>query len=227
MRKEFLAFERTRGPFSRALSTAVRMVSRVRVAVVRRLIFRWLSCGSPAWHRHQAALAADSAAPFHMARRAAFYSQTLAGRPEGLRIYPSVAIHYPGNVRLGDRVVLNRGVVISAPVAITVEAQALVGPYVVINSGDHRYDDPERAIRGQGHRTAPIRLGRGCWVGAHAVVLRGVTIGEGAVVGAGAVVTRDLPALSIAVGVPARVIAYRDHQDVDNGADVDQEQACE
>lgn len=53
---------------------------------------------------------------------------------------------------------------------------------------------------------APIRVERGAWIGAHATILAGVTIGENAVVAAGAVVTKDVPANSIAAGVPARVI---------------------
>ena len=52
----------------------------------------------------------------------------------------------------------------------------------------------------------PVRIGRGCFIGARAIVLKGVTIGDRAVVGAGAVVTRDVPAGHRAVGNPARVL---------------------
>ena len=54
-----------------------------------------------------------------------------------------------------------------------------------------------------------IRIGNDVWLGAHVVVAAGVTIGDGCIVGAGAVVTKDLPAGSIAGGVPAKVIKYR------------------
>lgn len=53
---------------------------------------------------------------------------------------------------------------------------------------------------------APVAIGDRCFVGVHAVVTRGVTIGAGCIIGAGAVVTDDLPAGSVAVGVPARVV---------------------
>jgi acetyltransferase-like isoleucine patch superfamily enzyme len=52
----------------------------------------------------------------------------------------------------------------------------------------------------------PIIIGRGVFIGARAIILKGVTIGDRAIVGAGAVVTRDVPARQIAVGNPARII---------------------
>ena len=53
---------------------------------------------------------------------------------------------------------------------------------------------------------APIVLGKNVWVGANATILRGVTIGDNAVVAAGAVVTKDIPADTVAGGVPAKAI---------------------
>jgi acetyltransferase-like isoleucine patch superfamily enzyme len=51
----------------------------------------------------------------------------------------------------------------------------------------------------------PIKIGRGVFVGARAIILKGVEIGDRAVIGAGAVVTKDVPARHVAVGNPARV----------------------
>jgi len=52
----------------------------------------------------------------------------------------------------------------------------------------------------------PIKISMGVWIGARAIVLKGVTIGEGAIVGAGSVVTKDVPAWTIVAGNPARII---------------------
>ena len=53
---------------------------------------------------------------------------------------------------------------------------------------------------------SPVRIGDDAWIGAGAMVLRGVTVGEGGVVAAGAVVTKDVPAFSIVAGNPAVLI---------------------
>lgn len=55
-------------------------------------------------------------------------------------------------------------------------------------------------------RQAPVRFGRGCFIGANCTVLCGVTVGEGAVVAAGSVVTEDIPPHTLCAGIPARVV---------------------
>ena len=57
-----------------------------------------------------------------------------------------------------------------------------------------------------GYKTAPIHLCKGCSTGTGTIILPGVTIGEGAIVGAGSLVTKDIPAWTIAVGRPAKVV---------------------
>lgn len=54
--------------------------------------------------------------------------------------------------------------------------------------------------------TKPITIGNNCWIAANVTICGGVTIGDGSVIGAGSVVTKDIPANSLAVGNPCRVI---------------------
>ena len=53
---------------------------------------------------------------------------------------------------------------------------------------------------------APIKIGKGVFIGARCIILKGVTIGDRAVIGAGSVVTKDVPADAIAAGNPARIV---------------------
>jgi maltose O-acetyltransferase len=63
------------------------------------------------------------------------------------------------------------------------------------------------------YRGRPIAVGDDCWLGGGVIVCPGVAIGDRSVIGAGAVVTRDIPADSVAVGHPARVIRTLTRQD--------------
>jgi acetyltransferase-like isoleucine patch superfamily enzyme len=81
-----------------------------------------------------------------------------------------------------------------------------IGPNVSIITGEHHtMIEARRANRGY-EFTRSVSIGDDCWIGAGVIILAGVTIGTGCSIGAGAVVKSDIPAFSIAVGVPARVI---------------------
>lgn len=116
-----------------------------------------------------------------------------------------------GSIAVGRMTSFNSNVHINASVggAIRIGQQCLIGPNVVMRTAGHRFDDPRLAIRDQGHVVRDITIEDDVWIGAGAIILGGVHIGEGAVIGAGAVVVRDVAALAIAVGVPAKVIGSR------------------
>lgn len=80
----------------------------------------------------------------------------------------------------------------------------LVGPNCTFSTATHP-SDPEARLLGVEY-AYPIVVGNNVWFGAGATVLDGVTIGDGAVIGAGALVTKDVPAYSVCVGVPGRII---------------------
>jgi acetyltransferase-like isoleucine patch superfamily enzyme len=117
-------------------------------------------------------------------RRISFGDQTTV--QDGCRIY--------GNVVIGRR--------------------CIFAPNVFVSSGTHAFDTlPHRPIQEQDQLApiacAPIRIFGDCWFGINAVILRGVTIGRGCVVGANAVVNTDLPPYSVAVGNPVRIVKQR------------------
>jgi acetyltransferase-like isoleucine patch superfamily enzyme len=115
-----------------------------------------------------------------------------------------------GRISVGDRTVFGHHCTVAADDSVTIGRGCLIAEMVSIRDHDHAFDRVDVPILDQGRRTEPIVIGDDVWIGGKATVTAGVTIGDGAVVGAHAVVTHDLPAGSIAVGVPARVIGTRD-----------------
>jgi len=84
------------------------------------------------------------------------------------------------------------------------------GVHVPSGGNTHGIDDLSTAIRDQPTHKVPVRIGNGTWIGSAAVVM--ADVGRDAVIAAGAVVTRPIPDLTIAGGVPARVLRSRSEQ---------------
>lgn len=91
---------------------------------------------------------------------------------------------------------------------ISIGKGVMIGPKVVIWGRNHGMEIGI-PMKKQPSIAQKIEIGDDVWIGAGAIVLAGVSIGEGAVIGAGAVVTKSIPAYSIAVGNPAKVIKTR------------------
>jgi acetyltransferase-like isoleucine patch superfamily enzyme len=112
-----------------------------------------------------------------------------------------------GRIDIGAGSILNVGVMVAASDRVSIGAHCTLANGCVVTDSDHRFDDPDVPVPWQGFTSrGPTVIGDDVWLGAHAVVTSGVTVGERCVVGAGAVVTADLPPRSVAVGVPARVV---------------------
>jgi len=116
---------------------------------------------------------------------------------------------HEGSLRIGDKVVFGRDNVINAYLDVEIGASTLIADWVHITDFDHRYDDVTVPIKDQGIVKTPVRIGPDCWLATKVSVLRGSRIGRGCVLGAHAVLRGDLPAGSVAVGAPARVVRNR------------------
>ncbi len=137
------------------------------------------------------------------------YGRLILGRWVHLGVDTALRCH-EGTLSLGDKSVLARDVSINCYLDVEIGDSALIADSVYISDFDHRFDDPKTPIKDQGIAKSRVRIGRDVWLGTKVTVARGVSIGEGSVVGANAVVTADLPARSVSVGVPARVIKFRE-----------------
>lgn len=115
----------------------------------------------------------------------------------------------------GSQLILAQRVGLSAAV-ICAGSSIEIGEGTILGSGamviDNDFHVPSGILDwadGCGKTAKPIKIGGGVFIGARAIVLKGVTIGDRAVVGAGAVVTKPVPPRHIAVGNPARIFPIR------------------
>jgi acetyltransferase-like isoleucine patch superfamily enzyme len=116
-----------------------------------------------------------------------------------------------GPVVIQERTDIGCNVVISSGGGISIGKAVLIGGNCYIGGGRYLTDRLDLPMLDQGvYSKGPVVIEDDVWLGAGATVLDGVHIGKGCVVGAGAVVTKDIPDYAIAVGVPARVIRHRE-----------------
>jgi acetyltransferase-like isoleucine patch superfamily enzyme len=123
---------------------------------------------------------------------------------------PGVWITAPGaaRIRIGGGSFLNLGVMVAAVDLVEIGEHCMFANGCFISDASHRFDDPNVPVPWQGFTSkGPTRVGDNVWCGANAVITSGVTVGDRCVIGANSVVTRDVPPFSVAVGVPAKVIA--------------------
>ncbi|MDE6280613.1 MAG: sugar O-acetyltransferase [Oscillospiraceae bacterium] len=133
----------------------------------------------------------------------ALFSQ-LVGKPvdEGFSMFPPFHTDCGKNITVGRNVFINACCCFQDQGGITIGDEVLIGHGVVLATINHGLSPDERGD----NYPAPIVVGNKVWIGSHAAILPGVTIGDGAIIAAGAVVTRDVPANVIVGGVPAKVI---------------------
>lgn len=107
-------------------------------------------------------------------------------------------------VAIGRRSFVNRGVKFyNGHAAIDIGDFVQVGIGVTILTDTHPIGGPRQRCSSM-VTSLPVRIGNGCWIGANATILPGVTIGPGCVIAAGAVVIRDCDSDGMYAGVPAR-----------------------
>ncbi len=111
---------------------------------------------------------------------------------------------YGENIEVGENFYCNWGVCILDVCKVKIGDNCLIGPQVGIYTACHPID---RATRISGLEYGkPITIGNDCWIGGHAVINPGVTLGDNVIVGSGAVVTKSFPSNVIIAGNPAKII---------------------
>jgi maltose O-acetyltransferase len=123
---------------------------------------------------------------------------------EDAHIKPPLFVDYGTFISVGARTFINYNLTALDVAPITIGEDCQIGPNVQLLTPTHPVEPQPRRDRLEAAR--PITIGDNVWLGGGAIVLPGVSIGDNSVIGAGAVVTKDVPANSVAVGNPARVI---------------------
>jgi acetyltransferase-like isoleucine patch superfamily enzyme len=117
-----------------------------------------------------------------------------------------VTIYFPWRVSVDRCSTLNQGVIIDGFGGVTIGKGVRIAPNTIINTADHVFKNKKDFFYKQGFNCLPVKICDNVWIGSNCTINKGVTIGNSVVIGSGSVVTKDIPANSLAVGIPAKVI---------------------
>ena len=121
---------------------------------------------------------------------------------KSFRCFPPFYTDCGKNIKIGKNVFINACCRFQDQGGIEIGDGSLIGHNTTIATLNHDFNPDKRANL----HPSPVKIGKKVWIGSDCTILPGVEIGDGAVIGAGSVVTKNVPANSIAVGNPARVI---------------------
>jgi acetyltransferase-like isoleucine patch superfamily enzyme len=116
-------------------------------------------------------------------------------------------------IRIGCNTRINNGfVAICEDTSIDIGKNCLIGTQVeVVDSDFHSLYASVRKKKDRG-ASASVHIGNDVFIGSNVKIMKGVSIGAGAVIANGAVVVRDIPAQTLAAGVPATVVRQLNHE---------------
>lgn len=112
-------------------------------------------------------------------------------------------------LELGDYIYIGPNSSIWATGGIKIESNVIIGPRVTIHSSNHNYENCELLPYDKITILKPVKICSHVWIGDNVMICPGVTIGEGSIVAMGSVVTKDVEALSVVGGNPAKLIKKR------------------
>lgn len=147
--------------------------------------------------------------------------QRLFGRV-GENVHVDIDFHceYGKHILIGDKVIINMNCTFVDNNIIEIGDNVLIASNVQIYTATHSTKIHERIVQKWEERkeicntyALPVKINNGVWIGGGAIILPGITIGENSVIGAGSVVTHSIPANSVAVGNPCRVIKHIENED--------------
>ncbi len=140
-------------------------------------------------------------------------SQLLGSKGENIWITAPFYVDYGENIHIGNNVEINMNCVFLDCNKITIGDNSGIGPNVQLYAVTHPVSPRKRLAYVYNSEfpfwrtfSAPITIGSNVWIGGGSIILPGVTIGNNTTIGAGSIVTKSVPANSVAMGSPCKVI---------------------
>lgn len=145
---------------------------------------------------------ASSVRDFH--QRIEWIKSLFGSHGKSVNVEPNFHCDYGINIHVGENFFANFDCVILDVAKVTIGDNCMIGPQVGIYTATHPLDPTERNAGLELGR--PIQIGKNCWIGGHAIINPGVTLGDNVVVASGAVVTKSFGDNVVLGGNPAKVI---------------------
>ena len=142
--------------------------------------------------------------PSHLIRNFIYRKVLLVNMAEYAIIYYGSEIRAPYNLKIGKGSIIGDKSILDARNGIEIGENVNFSSNVHIWTEQHDHRDPYFDYNSGA--TFKVTIGNRVWIGENVAILPGVKIGRGAIIGANSVVTKNIPAYSIAVGVPAKCI---------------------
>ena len=125
-------------------------------------------------------------------------------------IEPPIYFCYGKNIEIGADCYFNFNCNFVDDGKITIGNKVMFGPGVTVATTGHPINPNYRGYM----YSFPVKIEDNCWIGAGSIICPGITIGENSVIGAGSIVTKDIPANSVAVGNPCRILRTINEDDM-------------
>ena len=148
---------------------------------------------------------------YHEAAKIRRLFSKLIGKPvpDTFSMFPPFYSECGKNIFIGENIFINCCCHFQDQGGIYIGDGTLIGSYVVMATINHG----QKPLQRSDNFPEPIHIGKNVWIGSHATILPGVTIGDNAIVAAGAVVSKDVPENAVVGGVPAKMIKYIEQED--------------
>ncbi len=124
-----------------------------------------------------------------------------------IRNYCNILVSNDAELHIGNNVFMNNYCSINCLEKIEIGENTLFGEGVKLYDHNHQYSaSPDFKVEHQKFNSAPIKIGKNCWLGSNVIVLKGVTIGDNVIIGAGCVIHKDIPANSMIINKQEHIV---------------------